>query len=306
MTYMLTIAEEGGISKAAEKLFISQSALDQQLIKLENELGVQLFLRTRNRFALTPAGEVYMDYAKRIVSLKNEAYLQIHDMADQKKGRLAIAFAPERGMEMFVKVYPTFYQQFPQVTVVPREIGVKRQLEMLQNEELDLCFTSMQEHSIPRVVCEQLAVEEFVLITPLSHALARRAAKPGQPLAAAPAEELQYLTYCLMYPESTQRNVLDPMFKSMGVKPSIFLETASNRANVSMVEGGMCCSIVPYYYAKGNPNIACFRLEPRPAWGIYACYRSGRYKSKAQEFFIHLARQCFQEMMPEDGAIESP
>ena len=71
MTYILTIAQEGGISKAAAKLFITQSALDQQLLKLEHELGTRLFFRSRSSFALTEAGRVYVDYARRMLELKN-------------------------------------------------------------------------------------------------------------------------------------------------------------------------------------------------------------------------------------------
>ena len=71
MTYILTIAQEGGISKAAAKLFITQSALDQQLLKLEKELGTQLFYRSRTSFSLTAAGKVYVDYAKQMVALKD-------------------------------------------------------------------------------------------------------------------------------------------------------------------------------------------------------------------------------------------
>lgn len=131
MTYILTIAQEGGISKAAAKLFITQSALDQQLLKLEHELGTRLFFRSRSSFALTEAGRVYADYARRMLELKNEAYRIIHDIADRRRGTLSLAFAPERGMEMFMAVYPRFYQSYPEVTVTPREISVRRQLEML-------------------------------------------------------------------------------------------------------------------------------------------------------------------------------
>ena len=61
MTYILTIAQEGGISKAAAKLFITQSALDQQLLKLEKELGTPLFYRSRTDWHPTPAGEIYLN-----------------------------------------------------------------------------------------------------------------------------------------------------------------------------------------------------------------------------------------------------
>ena len=134
MTYILTIAQEGGISKAAAKLFITQSALDQQLLKLEHELGTRLFFRSRSSFALTEAGRVYADYARRMLELKNEAYRIIHDIADRRRGTLSLAFAPERGMEMFMAVYPRFYQSYPEVTVTPREISVRRQLEMLAGD----------------------------------------------------------------------------------------------------------------------------------------------------------------------------
>ena len=175
MTYILTIAQEGGISKAAAKLFITQSALDQQLLKLEHELGTRLFFRSRSSFALTEAGRVYVEYARRMLELKNEAYRIIHDIAGRRRGTLSLAFAPERGMEMFMAVYPRFYQSYPEVTVTPREISVRRQLEMLAGDELDLGFISRPEGEVPGLTCVPLLREEFLLITPRSHPLAARA-----------------------------------------------------------------------------------------------------------------------------------
>ena len=62
--YILKIAEENNITKAAEKLFITQSALNQQLLKLEKELGTPLFHRSRTNWRLTEAGEIYIEGAK--------------------------------------------------------------------------------------------------------------------------------------------------------------------------------------------------------------------------------------------------
>ena len=66
MLFIVTIAKEGGISRAAAKLFITQSALDQQLLKLEHELGTPLFCRSRGSLSLTEAGRVYVDYAEKM------------------------------------------------------------------------------------------------------------------------------------------------------------------------------------------------------------------------------------------------
>ena len=72
MEYIIQISEERSITKAAEKLFITQSALNQQLQKLEKELGLPLFVRTRSDWHLTPAGEIYINTARQILNLKKE------------------------------------------------------------------------------------------------------------------------------------------------------------------------------------------------------------------------------------------
>lgn len=299
MTYILTIAQEGGISKAAAKLFITQSALDQQLLKLERELGTRLFVRARGSFSLTEAGRVYVEYAGRMVALKNEAYRIIHDLADRRRGTLSLAFAPERGMEMFMAVYPRFYQSYPDITVIPQEVGVTRQLELLAGDALDLGFLSRPEGELPGFVQVPLRREEFLLLTPRDHPLAARAAPPGQPLTVLESDCLWDLTYSLICRPSTQREVIDPLFERAGRKPDLFLETASNRTNVAMVRKGLSCSIVPAYYAQGVEDVACFRLAARPSWTISACYRRNRYLSEAARHFITLAAAYFR---PEGAA----
>lgn len=81
ISYMLAIAETGSVTKAAEGLFITRSALDQQLLKLERELGAWLFHSARNRLVPTEAGEIYLRYARRMLGLKEEAYRIIQDLA---------------------------------------------------------------------------------------------------------------------------------------------------------------------------------------------------------------------------------
>ena len=84
--YILKIAEENNITKAAEKLFLTQSALNQQLLKLEKELGTPLFHRSRTNWRPTKAGEVYLQNARQILRLKKDTYSQIRDIANTKLG----------------------------------------------------------------------------------------------------------------------------------------------------------------------------------------------------------------------------
>lgn len=113
LEYIVKIADENSITRAAERLYISQSGLNQQLLKLESELGIQLFHRSKNDLRLTEAGKVYVKYARQILMLKQEAYDILNDMADNKVGRLSVGLTPERGISMLMSIYPKFYQQFP-------------------------------------------------------------------------------------------------------------------------------------------------------------------------------------------------
>ena len=84
--YILQIAEENNITKAAEKLFITQSALNQQLLKLERELGTPLFQRTKNKWCLTDAGRIYVEGARKMMQIKKDTYNQLYDVSLLRKG----------------------------------------------------------------------------------------------------------------------------------------------------------------------------------------------------------------------------
>lgn len=297
MKYILAIAEEGRITKAADRLFLTQSALDQQLLKLEDELGTPLFYRARNRFSPTAAGEAYVKYARQILNLAKEADVVIHDIADKQKGTLLFAFVPERGNEMFMAVYPDFYKKYPGIRTIPREVIGKNQILMLQNDELDFGFILIGEESIPGIVCRPIVKEEFVLIVPVSHPLAQLA-DAEKPIATLDISRLREIPLSLMYRGSTQRTVIDPLFEKHGFKPDVFLEATSSRVNVSLVEKGLCCSIVPYYYVYNNRNVACFRLDGMPAWNMSVCHRRGRYLGRAAEDFISMATDYFRKATP--------
>ena len=101
LEYIVQIAEENNITRAAEKLYITQSALNQQLLKLEKELGVPLFHRSRTDWHPTEAGEIYLSAARKMLQNEKDTYYRIHDLAEIQKGQLSVGFTPGRGIIMF-------------------------------------------------------------------------------------------------------------------------------------------------------------------------------------------------------------
>lgn len=289
LEYIVKIADENSITRAAERLYISQSGLNQQLLKLENELGIQLFHRSKNDLRLTEAGKVYVKYARQILMLKQEAYDILNDMADNKVGRLSVGLTPERGISMLMSIYPKFYQQFPHITIEPQEIGVKTQQSMISKGYLDLGFVTLSEKDKTNDEHVHIYYENILLAVPRSHPLAKHANPPGQPFATADLRDFKDQQFVLMFKSSTLRTVIDPLFEEAGFMPRILFETSSNLTLCNMVKNRMACSLITHNYAKEQQDVAYFYLPSRPFWELCATYKKGHYLTKAGKAFIELA-----------------
>ena len=109
--YFIVIAQERNMTRAAEKLFVSQSSLSYHLSKLEADVGTPLFLRTKSDLLLTPAGELYLDAAKKVVDIKDRLYREIRTLDDQ--GTIRICINSLWGDRMMADILPTFQKSFP-------------------------------------------------------------------------------------------------------------------------------------------------------------------------------------------------
>ena len=299
--YIVAIAKENNITRAAEKLYITQSALNQQLLKLEKELGVQLFHRSRTDWHPTEAGEIYLSAAREMLLLKKDTYHKIHDLARIQQGELTVGFTPGRGIAMFSHVYPLFHRLHPNIQVTPRELSVQKQQEFLISGELDLGFVTLipsQQKAALNYV--PLSAEDILAAVPIRHPIATppEGGWPGAvPISGDKLPELDLYAlreepFVLTYKESTLRELTDRIFETAGFRPHVLFETASNATISTMVSAEMCCGIIPAFYAQEyEDRIRFFTLPGRPSWNIMACHHKKRYLSKAARDFISLAEE---------------
>lgn len=292
LEYIIKIAEENNITRAAEKLYITQSALNQQLLRLERELGTPLFYRSRTNWHPTEAGQVYVENAKKILQIKHETYSIISDIAATKKGSLSVGLTPGRGIDMFTAVYPAFHQQYPDITVEPREMSVRSQQHEIAQGRLDIGFMTLRESDRTGDVYQVIGREEFVLAIPEGHPLGAMAAPAGEPLAVMDLARLKYEPFVFMYRESTSRRLTDAVFKEAGFAPAVLFETSSTATIANLVRSRICCGLIPLYYVRRQPEgIASFALDSHPAWDIAVSWRQGGYVSQAAREFIRLAAE---------------
>lgn len=293
--YIIKIADESSITRAAEKLFITQSALSQQLQKLEKELGATLFVRNKSDWILTPEGKVYVDNAREMLRIKQRTYTMIADMANTHRGYLSVGMTPGRGSDMFTYVYPKFHDLYPEFTVEPRELSVRNQQEAIRKGELDIGFVTITEQQKTGDEYLDLFDEEIFLALPEGYPVPEQYLTSGALYPELPLSMFRYEPFVMMYKESTIRKTVDQIFHDAGYSPTVLFETSNNTTILSMVSAKLACALVPYHYVKKHPaGIKFFSLTTHPSWKVCVCYQKGSYLSKAAKDFIRLVDQYWE------------
>lgn len=292
--YILKIAEEKNVSRAAMKLFISQSALNQQLLKLEKELGAPLFYRTRHNWELTEIGELYVQGAREIMLTKKNTYNKIADVLDRSQRSFSLGMPGGRGIAMFTSIYPRFLQMHPNVSISPLEIGSYDMQNMIANGNLNLGFITIGPREKTNINYIHICSEEFYAALPSSHPIARSIKSREKEYPQLDLRLLKDESFVLMYQKSSCRAVTDSIFQEVGFSPNILFETSSAAGIPSFVSSGICCAIIPKCYTKNMDGISLFSLPSHPYWDLDFCYARQSYVSQPLKTFIELSKDYWK------------
>lgn len=169
----LAVARERRFSRAAEKLYRTQSAVSQTIHKLEQELGEALFDRSSRDGVLTDAGKVLYEYAEKLVNLRAEAAESLGELRELQKGKLVIA-ANEFTALYLLRVLAEFRRLHPMIKItVERALGSRIPDEVLRyNVEFGVLSYEPQEPALHSVV---VYLDELVFVVPPKHPLASAA-----------------------------------------------------------------------------------------------------------------------------------
>ncbi len=287
--YIVMIAKHKSISKAAEEVYVTQSALNQQLLKLEKELGAPLFFRSRNNWELTDVGKLYVENSVRILQIKKETYNQIQDISRKWKGTITMGLTPERGIQMFTAIYPDIHAKYPDTIFQPIEADVDSQIKMLDSNELDISFQTIYERKYKHLVYKEIFTEPFYLCIPKTHPLAYQDKLAPEKYPEISLKEFHHDLFTLVKKSSTMRVVIDRLFEESGFKPRLLFESTSMRTMQRLTENGQCCSIIPRCYAISSNHVSYYSLGQHARWELAAVYTQNHYINNAAKDFIHMA-----------------
>jgi DNA-binding transcriptional LysR family regulator len=175
LRYFCAVADWNGFNRAARALRTSQSSISAQIRDLEEEIGVTLFNRAQSRVSLTPAGEKFLEEARRLVAGAERAVDVAQRTARGEIGSLAIGFLIWGTGSFFPGVIRSFRELYPGVQLSLMDMNLVTQPEALLKGTIDVAFTRPLEPPYDRQLrSEMLYMDPLVAMLPAAHRLAGR------------------------------------------------------------------------------------------------------------------------------------
>ena len=288
LRYFIAVAEEGHITRAAERLNMQQPPLSQQIRALEQELGVQLFRRMPRGVELTDAGRAFLDDARDILTQVERSFATTRRTARGEQGRVAVGFTSSAPLHPFVpRVIRSFREIYPLVSLLLEESGSSELIDALQHERLDAAFIRAAVVNPVGLVVQPLLEEAMVVALPSGHLLARQARDGDDealPLAALNAETF------ILYRRPIGPGLYDAIIAEchgVGFSPQVGQEAPRILSTLNLVAAGLGISIVPASLRRLRLDGVVYRSlkdSPHLTAPINLAYRAGEESASVRRF----------------------
>lgn len=296
LKYILTIAREGNLTSAAQKLYISQPSLSSMLAHVEEELDVKLFDRSVSPLKLTYAGEQYINSAEQILSILNDLNHNLERISNSLAGRLNIGCSSHFSSTLIPYIVPVFMNRYSDVQINLTE-GERIDLEKkLMSGNLDLIFTTYGNSENKNIEYIPLYKEEFVLISPSNYVPNCYSQSDQPPDSLIDLKDLENESFVLMKPGHQLRFTIDRIFQDSGFIPKVILETDSWKTCLSLAAEGMAFTILPNSkLEKPIDRIKIFRINQKYYRSMFLCYRKGAFRTKIMDEFINFTLSLLEQ-----------
>lgn len=236
LEYFQVVARLEHMTKAAEELSISQSALSRSISKLEEIVGVPLFDRQGRSIQLNRYGRILLGRVENIMREFDEAIHEIQDLSDPEKGAVSLGFLHTLGTAIVPDLIRAFRQQHPHINFQLTQNYTYSQLKQLKDGELDLCLLAYTEVEHP-IQWRKLWSDELFLIVPIDHPLACQTTVN--------LADVGNESFILMKKGFALRNTSERLFHKVGINPQIKFEGDEVGTVAGFVGAGLGISLLP-------------------------------------------------------------
>lgn len=259
LRYFIEVALEENVTRAAEKLHVSQPALSRQVKDLEEELGFSLLERSAKSVSLTEAGRVFLDEASEVLKRLEEGVATARLVAEGESGEIHAGYAPSLTVRILPPTIRAFQAEFPNVKVKLHDLSSEEMMRGIRSGELDFAFMlDSKVKSLSGFCFEALKKEEIRLAVGREHEFARFATVSISKL-----KRQALVGYNIKeYPE--YGDLMNRVIKSAGFKLKLSEEHESVSSLVAAVEAGMGVAVVTESFGcVAGERVKLLKMDPK-------------------------------------------
>lgn len=281
----LEIAKQGSFSRAGQKLYRSQPAVSAQIRQLEQEYGQKLFDRVGKSVRLTVAGETLLEYAGRLLTLRNESLRAVADQAATPRGSLAIGANEATCLYVLPNIFSEYQRRFPAVQISIYRNFSHKVLEKIEDGTVDVGIVTLPVKS-PSLKVHSIFRDRLVMMV-----------DPQNPLAKLKSVKTSdVLDQSWIFPKTGfMRQVLDKQFRPFRAQLRVTMELPSVGMIKRFVAAGLGVSVISEKFAQEDVAAGQAKLIPisdMDAWReLGIVYRRDRTLPRSASVFIALARE---------------
>lgn len=292
-TYMIALAENGSMQNAARELGISQPALSTWLNNLEQELDVQLVIRSRSGIILTPAGRLYLEGSRKMVAERDRFYREARMLSSSQEEIIRIGGTPSGGTRLFARFYKHFRNIMPSVTLQFTECYNRDMLEFVRKGKIDFGIGSSADPDFSEIECVVGRSSEHILLIPEGFAgyydpsdLAKDAQFPPIDF-----EAIRNMPFIMPSEQVSYCEPLNHLFEQAGYRPNIIFRSSNTGAIAAMIKAGNGIGVVSRRSFSPLDHTAPYSFDP--PFNVYPilAYRKDRVLSKADKELIRFQQE---------------
>lgn len=273
-----TVATRGSVSAAAKALHVTNSAISQQLAKLEDEVGQPLLERNGRGVRLTDAATLLVSHTARVLSALEQAEAELDAHRSAVGGRLTIAAFPTAVRGLAPRALQRLAAQHPQLDVVLREQEPQESIPLLVKGDIDLVIAQDWANAplaLPDGLSREPLLEDLADVAlPKSHPLAKRASVSLTELAGA-----RWISW---HPGSICHDWLVHTLRSLGHEPTVTHTAGEHGTQLVLVAAGLGVAVIPRLGREPVPStVRIVPVKPTLKRYVYALWRTGTSRRKA-------------------------
>ena len=239
------VAEKLNMTEVAEKLYISQPAVSQTILELENELGIKLFDRINRRLYLTNEGEIFLNYVRRILNMYDDSIRSLKDINSLKTGKLKIGASTTIGIYILPDIIGKFTKAYKGIDTSIAIENTKLISDMILENSIDFAFVERPVYN-EEIIKENFCNDELVFITSPEH--------PWSNKDKISIDEINKEKIIMREMGSGTREVFESYMTANNVNYNIAFELGNTEAIKKAVEAGLGISCISKRCIKNEIN----------------------------------------------------